>query len=66
MADLKFTVVTAEMAQLYVPIDFTVGPEGSPAETTRFLMNQILVKTLDGWKIASILPIPVVSPASVK
>jgi hypothetical protein len=25
----------------------------------RFLMNQILVKTPEGWKVSSVLPIPV-------
>jgi hypothetical protein len=25
----------------------------------RFLMNQILVETPEGWKVSSVLPIPV-------
>ena len=47
------------VAQLFVPIAFTIGSAGQPAQTTTFLMNQILRKTADGWKVSSILPIPV-------
>jgi len=47
-----------DVAQLYVPIVFTIGPAGQPAQPTRFLMNQVLVKTPAGWKVSSILPIP--------
>jgi hypothetical protein len=42
-----------------VPIVFTIGPAGQAAQTTRFLMNQTIIKTPAGWKVASILPIPV-------
>jgi hypothetical protein len=48
---------------LFVPIVFSIGPPGQPAQETRFLMNQVLVKSDSGWKIASILPIPVPPPA---
>jgi ketosteroid isomerase-like protein len=46
------------VAQLYVPITFMIGPAGQTAQPTRFLMNQVLVKAGDSWKITSILPIP--------
>lgn len=55
---LKVMMVEDDVAQLYVPIMFTIAPSGQSAEPTRFLMNQILVKTAAGWKISSILPIP--------
>ena len=45
-------------AQLYVPIMFTIGIAGQPGQPTRFLMNQLMVKTTSGWKILNILPIP--------
>lgn len=57
-ASLKVMMLEDGVAQLYVPIMFTIGPSGQPAQPTRFLMNQILVKTATGWKISSILPIP--------
>jgi ketosteroid isomerase-like protein len=57
--ELKVFEVQPGVAQLYVPITFLIAPAGQPAQPTRFLMNQILVKTPDGWKVSSVLPIPV-------
>ncbi len=57
-SSLKITMLGNNAAQLYVPIMFTIGAAGQPAQPTRFLMNQILIKTPDGWKVSSILPIP--------
>jgi len=63
MANLKTALVSETTAQLYVPIMFNIGAAGQPAPDTPFLMNQTLVKTPAGWRIANILPIPV--PAAV-
>ena len=56
---LKVTIIGEGVAQLFVPIVFTIGNAGQPAQTTTFLMNQVLRKTADGWKVSSVLPIPV-------
>jgi ketosteroid isomerase-like protein len=56
---LKVTIIGEGVAQVFVPIVFTIGNAGQPAQTTTFLMNQILRKTADGWKVSSVLPIPV-------
>jgi len=58
-AELQVTMLSSDVAQLYVPIVFTIGAAGQEAHTTRFLMNQTIIKTPAGWKVASILPIPV-------
>ncbi len=58
VASLKVIMIGDGAAQLYVPIVFTIGPSGQSAQPTRFLMNQLLVKTEAGWKISNILPIP--------
>jgi uncharacterized protein (TIGR02246 family) len=58
-ASLRVMMVGDNAAHVYVPIVFTIGAAGQQAQTTRFLMNQILVKTSGGWRVASILPIPV-------
>jgi ketosteroid isomerase-like protein len=55
---LKVTMIGDGVAQIYVPIIFTIGAAGQPPQQTRFLMNQVLVKTPDGWRVSSILPIP--------
>jgi hypothetical protein len=57
-ASLKITMIGDGVAQLYVPIMFTIGAPGQPPQQTKFLMNQVLVKTPDGWRVSSILPIP--------
>jgi uncharacterized protein (TIGR02246 family) len=59
---LKVMMLGDGAAELYVPIVFTIGAAGQPVQTTRFLMNQVLRKTTDGWKVVSILPIPAAAP----
>lgn len=62
IANLKAVLVSETTAQLYVPITFNIGPPGQPAPDAPFLMNQTLVKTNTGWRIANILPIPLPAP----
>lgn len=64
MASLKAVSVTDTTAQLHVPITFNIGPPGQPAPDAPFLMNQTLVKTAAGWRIANILPIALPGPAA--
>jgi hypothetical protein len=49
-------------AQIYAPINFTIGASGQQAQATRFLMNMVLRKTPGGWKVSSVLPIPAPAP----
>jgi hypothetical protein len=58
-AKLKVILLNDRSAQLFVPIMFNIGPPGQPAPDAPFLMNQTLVKTEGGWRVVSILPIPV-------
>jgi hypothetical protein len=58
---LKVSMIGDGVAQVYVPIIFTIGAPGQPPQQTRFLMNQLIVKTPGGWRVSTILPIP--SPA---
>jgi len=64
----EFRVVFAQqsVAQIFIPIVFTIGAAGQPAQESRFLMNQTLVRSESGWKVASILPIPIPPPAPAK
>jgi polar amino acid transport system substrate-binding protein len=59
MEDLQVTSPREDVTLLYVPVVFTIGPAGQTGETTRFVMNQMLVKTEKGWQIASLVIIPV-------
>jgi ketosteroid isomerase-like protein len=57
-SELRITLIADGVAQVYVPIMFTIGAPGQPPQHTKFLMNQVLVKTQSGWRVSSILPIP--------
>lgn len=59
---LKVIMIGEDVAQIYVPIMFTIGAAGQPSQETKFLMNLVLVKTQAGWRVSSILPIPVPAP----
>ena len=59
---LKVMVLGPDTAQIFVPIVFTIGAPGQTAQPTRFLMNQVLIKTAEGWRVSSILPIPAPAP----
>jgi uncharacterized protein (TIGR02246 family) len=60
--ELRVVELSPDVVQVFVPITFMIAPAGQTAQPARFLMNQVLVKTADGWKISSILPIPVPQP----
>jgi uncharacterized protein (TIGR02246 family) len=60
--ELRVIELQPGVVQLYVPITFMISPAGQTAQPTRFLMNQVLVKTANGWKVSSILPIPAPQP----
>ena len=62
--NLKVVLLSDTTAQLFVPVMFNIGPPGQPAPDAPFLMNQTLVKTATGWRIASILPVPLPPPAT--
>jgi len=60
--ELRIIELQPNVVQLYVPVTFMIGPAGQTAQPTRFLLNQVVVRTADGWKLASILPIPAPQP----
>lgn len=57
MAEFKVMDLGSDTAQLFVPVTFMIAPAGETAQPSKFLMNQILVRAGQGWRIASILPI---------
>jgi ketosteroid isomerase-like protein len=59
---LKAVMLGEGTAQLFVPVSFNIGAPGQTPQSTRFLLNQILVKTPAGWKVSAILPIPAPAP----
>lgn len=65
MKGFKVVAASDTMAEIFVPVHFTIGPKGEPAQKTLFYMNQVLRKEAGGWKIASILPFPAGLPKPV-
>ena len=58
MTQFRAVTVADGTIQLFVPMQFMIGPPGQPAQPVRFLMTQTLVRTSNGWRITAILPIP--------
>ena len=61
-SDFRVLLVEGRVAQLFVPIVYSIGAAGQPPQDTRFLMNQVLIKAESGWKVSSIIPIPAPPP----
>lgn len=57
MSHFSVVMVNDEVAQLMVPVAFTRGHPGEPAQVDTFLISQTLLKGKDGWHVASILPV---------
>ena len=63
--NLRAVLLSDTTAQVHVPITFNIGVLGQPAPDAPFLMNQTLIKTPGGWRIANILPIPLPATSTV-
>ena len=57
MQNFHAVQLSPEVVQILVPIVFTRGAEGQPAQKARYLISQSIVHDSLGWHIASILPI---------
>lgn len=56
---VRVVPITGDVAQLHATVQFTIGAPGQPAQVTRFLLNQVLVKSGGAWRVMSIFPINV-------
>jgi hypothetical protein len=59
---LKVVMLGERNAQVFAPIAFRIGAPGQAPQSTRFLMNLVLVQAPAGWKVSAILPIPAPAP----
>ncbi len=57
MSHFRSTALSEDALQIVVPVTFTRGLPGKPAQDNTFLISQTLVRTAAGWRVASILPI---------
>jgi ketosteroid isomerase-like protein len=58
LSSLRITPISADTAHIYAPTLITLGPAGGPAATYAFLVNEFAVRTQEGWRIATIVPVP--------
>jgi hypothetical protein len=61
-ASVRATPISDGVAQLHAAVQFTVDAPGQPPQVTRFLLNQVLVKSSGTWRVMSIFPIPAPAP----
>ncbi len=47
-----------DVAHIYAPTRITAGAAGQPEATFQFLINEIAIRTPDGWRISAIVPVP--------
>ena len=50
--------MTPDSAEIYAPTQVTFGSSNETAKTSAFLVHEIAVRTTEGWRIASIIPVP--------
>ena len=59
---LRIVLLSEDVAQVHVPITFTLGAAGQAPQSTRMFINQVLVKREGRWRVASIFPVPAAAP----
>lgn len=47
-----------DVAHVYAPTRITVGAADQQAATYTFLVNEFAIRTPDGWRISTIVPVP--------
>jgi hypothetical protein len=57
MSKFRVAVISNDVMQVLVPIVFTRGLPGKPAQQNIFLISQTYVQDPSGWHIASIMPV---------
>jgi len=55
---IKVIPLMPDVAQIYAPTQITLGASDASARTAPFLVYEIAVRTPEGWRIASIVPVP--------
>ena len=57
MSQFRVATISNDVMQILVPIVFTRGLPGKPAQDSTFLISQTFVRDSGGWRVASILPV---------
>jgi ketosteroid isomerase-like protein len=57
VASINIIPLTPDVAELYAPTQITLGASEGSARTAPFLVYEVVVRTAQGWRIASIVPV---------
>ncbi|ANN65486.1 DUF4440 domain-containing protein [Bordetella bronchialis] len=55
---IRIQPLTADAAQIYAPTRITLGHKPEDARSASFLVYETAIRTPQGWRIASIVPVP--------
>lgn len=55
---IKIVPLGTDVAHIYAPTRITVGAAGQPGTQYQFLINEFAIRTADGWRISTIVPVP--------
>src|ERR1044071_8809105 len=59
MAQFRAMVIGDNAARIFIPLVLTVGPTDQPAKPIKIALHQVFMRIGSGWRVASLLPIPV-------
>jgi hypothetical protein len=56
--EIRILPLGPDTAHIYAPTRITVGAAGAESATYNFLVNEIAIRTAEGWRISAIVPVP--------
>lgn len=56
--EIRVLPLGPDVAHIYAPTRITAGAAGQEAATYTFLVNEIAIRTAEGWRISAIIPVP--------
>jgi hypothetical protein len=65
-SEQKVVGLSPDVAETYVPVIITSGYGGQAPVGRRFLMILDWVRTTDGWRVATDIPMPIPAPPQIK
>ncbi len=55
---IRIVPMGPDVAHIYAPTKITIGAAGQPGTPHQFLVNEFAIRTAEGWRISTIVPVP--------
>lgn len=55
---IRITPLAADVAHIFTPTRITAGAAGQEPAVSTFLVNEFAIRTSEGWRISTIVPVP--------